>query len=150
IRREQIRAEMLARLTAEAETAHDQRLSLFRAELEAKRLRLAALEVANTEAPPSMSRRLLEWSIPVAATALVAFLGFTLFDEDQAVAQPVDPADTLERIEASSEQAPLEPAAEPEPEPEPEVVEPEVVEPEPEPEPEPVKKAKTQKKATST
>jgi hypothetical protein len=145
VRREWLREQLTARLIAEAESAHDERLVLVRAELEAKRLRLAALEASSSV--PRPSRRWLEWSIPVAATAMVAFLGFTLFDEEQAVAQPAQ----VEQIERSASEAAepvseeaLEPVVEPKAEPEPEVVE-----PAPEPKAEPSKKPATKSKKTS-
>lgn len=137
LRREQLREQLSARLIAEATSAHDERLGLIRAELEAKRLRLAALEAA-TEVPRA-SRRWLEWSVPIAASAMVAFLAFTLFDEEQAVAQPAAVAQVehvaSEVVELADEQAP-----EPEP----------VAEPEPEPEPEPVAPAPSKKKTTKS
>lgn len=144
LRRERFREQLAARLIAEAESAHDERLALIRAELEAKRLRLAALEVSEQPAP---RRRWLEWSVPVAATAMVAFLGITLFDEEQAVAQPAA-VEVVEPVKQQEEVAPApEPVAEAQPVAEPEA-KPEVVEPAPEPKPEPSKKSTT-KKSTS-
>ena len=129
LQRERFREQLAAQLIAEAESAHDERLSLIRAELEAKRLRLAAIEAASEA--PRPSRRWLEWSVPVAATAMVAFLGFTLFDEEQAVAQmaPVEQIEQRASEVVDPSEDPAEPVAEPEPEPKPEVV----VEPAPEP-----------------
>jgi cell division septation protein DedD len=148
-RRERFREQLAARLIAEAESAHDERLALIRAELEAKRLRLAALEVSS--AVPAPRRRWLEWSVPVAATAMVAFLGMTLLDEEQAVAQPaevqvvereaVEPANEPEIEDAAP--AP-EPVAESKPEPKPEEPKPE------EPKPEPSKKKSTKSKSTKS
>ncbi len=137
--REQVREQLTARLIAEAEAAHGERLELIRAELEAKRLRLAAVEAADTV--PRPGRRLLEWSVPVAAAALVGFLGFTLFD-DEAVAQ----AAPVAQVEATTA-----PTAEPAPEPEPTpIVEAEPApEPEPEPEPTPVTEPEPVKKSSS-
>lgn len=134
LQRERFREQLAARLVAEAESAHDERLSLIRAELEAKRLRLAALEVASE--PPRRGRRWLEWSVPVAATAIVAFLGFTLFDEEQAVAQTAP-------VEHSASEVAKPVIDEPEPEPEP------MSEPEPEPKPEEVEPAPQPKSESS-
>ncbi|KIG13140.1 hypothetical protein DB30_00518 [Enhygromyxa salina] len=129
-----------AKMTAQAQALHHERLARYQAELEAKRLRLATIESMPVVERPG--RRLLEWSIPAAATALVAFLGFTFIGEEDAVARAADPADLIAVTEAQASEADnvdeLAPEAAPEPEPEPE---PEV-EPEPEPEPEPVKVTK--------
>lgn len=146
-RHERLREQLTARLIAEAESAHDQRLALVRAELEAKRLRLAALEVTEPVVKPS--RRWLEWSVPVAATALVAFLGFTLFDEEQAVAHTAPVEQWMAPIEAPASETEAEPILEVE-------VEEPVSEVEAEPTAEPVapgpskKPTTTSKKPTTT
>jgi hypothetical protein len=143
IRREQLREQLTARLIAEAESAHDERLALIRAELEAKRLRLAALETGVPVQHPS--RRWLEWSVPVAACALVAFLGFALFDAEHAVAQTttIEPV-TVESTEVRPEPV-VEPTIAPVPAPVPDV------KPQPEPElaPKPIKKSHTKKTSHS-
>jgi hypothetical protein len=136
--REQLRAQ----IEVETQAAHAERLALIAAELETKRLRLAAIDSSGTV--PRPGRRLLEWSVPVAAAVLVGFLGFTLFD-DEAVAQTAPSAqlDPAPVAEPQPEPEP-EPEFEPEPVPEPE---PEPV-PEAEPEPEPVEKSTTKKSTT--
>jgi hypothetical protein len=138
IRRERHREQLTARLIAEAESAHDERLTLIRAELEAKRLRLAALETDVPVEHPS--RRWLEWSVPVAACTLVALLGFALFDAEHAVAQTT----TIEPVAVKSTEVRPEPVVEPTiaPVPVPELA------PEPEPAPQPIKKSQTKKSQT--
>ena len=79
-----LRERAAAEALAAAEVAHRERLVRYEAELDAKRLRLAALESNPVVERPS--RRVLEWSMPAAATALVAFLGFTFLGEDAAEA----------------------------------------------------------------
>jgi septum formation topological specificity factor MinE len=137
-RRERLRVARIheqarARAQAEAELAHLERLSQLRVNLEAKRLRLAALEADAEERVEPIGRRMVQWSVPVAATALVAFLGLAIFD-DEATAQTIDAVEQLDEV------VEVEVEVEVEPEPEPEVE----VEPEPEPEPEPQVEAKKQ------
>jgi hypothetical protein len=127
----------LSEMTAQAQALHHQRLACYQASLEAKRLRLAAIEAMPIVERPG--RRILEWSVPAAATALVAFLGFTFIGEEDAVARAADPIDTIARNDVQDppverdDDAELAPEVdvEPAPEPEPEVV----VEPEPKPKP---------------
>jgi hypothetical protein len=146
IQREQARLRRMrereeAALLARAESEHRERLALYQAELEAKRLHLATLEATPSTKPPA--RRVLEWSVPAAATALVAFLGFFALGEEQAVAQAADPWDTFELLNAEEPvfQAPSAatiPYAAPLPEP---------VMPEPKPEPKSGKKKSGKKKS---
>jgi hypothetical protein len=78
-------ARMRAQLAAEQTAAFDQRMAAARVELEHKRHRLAALEAL----PPVVvrpARRVLEWSVPAAATVLVAFLGMFAVGETEAEA----------------------------------------------------------------
>ncbi|PRQ00577.1 hypothetical protein [Enhygromyxa salina] len=138
----------MTEMADQIEALHRERLACYQTDLEAKRLRLAAIESMPVVERPG--RRLLEWSIPAAATALVAFLGFTLLGEEDAVARVADPVDVsaLSSSEPGAEVGIDEPepapAPEPEPEPEPEI------EPEPEPEPEakPTPKPQPKKKTT--
>ena len=138
---ERYREQLRARFEAEAKAAHSERLALMNAELETRRLRVAAIE--RSASVPRPGRRMLEWSVPVAAAVLVGFLGFTLFD-DEAVAQPA-PTVLVERpvVAPAPEPAPA-PELAPKPAPEPVVT----AEPEPEPAPAPVKKTTTKKSTT--
>ena len=125
--RRSARERAAAEALAAAELAHRERLVRIEAELEAKRLRLAALESNRPVARPG--RRVLEWSVPMAASVLVAFLGFTLLGED--AAEAAAPAALIESDAPAMEPAfgPLVPLAAvevaPAPEPAAEVSEPE-------------------------
>lgn len=74
-----------AQLAAEQAAAFQQRMAAAQLELETKRRRLAALEAMPVEAPRP-ARRVLEWSVPAAATVLVAFLGLLAVGETEAEA----------------------------------------------------------------
>jgi hypothetical protein len=135
-----------AKLETEAKLAHDERLALIRAELETKRVRLAAIETSGTV--PRPGRIVLEWSIPVAAAVLVGILGFTVSSDDAVARAPApivaDDSDT-ELVEVDAPV--IIPMVEPMPEP---VAEP-VTEPVAGPSKKPVKKPvkKPRKKSSS-
>jgi hypothetical protein len=121
---------------ARAEAEHRDRLAVYAAELEAKRLQLAALEAAPIV--ERSSRRMLEWGVPAGAIALVAFVGMLALGGDDAVAHAeLEPQSAVE-VEAEPE---VEPKIEPSPEPEPSPV---AVAPEP-PKPIPPKTPKNPK-----
>jgi hypothetical protein len=120
---------------AHAETEHRERLALYAAELEAKRVELAAIAAAPTIERPG--RRVMEWGIPAAATVLVAFFAMLAIGEDDggahasaspaAVVSPVGEVEPSTAVEVQAEpelgpSAGIEPdpfAAAPEPAPEP-------------------------------
>lgn len=147
VRREQADRRMIhdharIELAAQTQALHRERLACYQAELATKRLRLATIEAMPVVERPG--RRLLEWSVPAAATALVAFLGFTFAGEEDAVARAADPMDTQALSNVQDPPAASFDEAAPEPEPEPEL-EPE---PEPEPAPEPESTKTTKPKPT--
>jgi outer membrane biosynthesis protein TonB len=88
-----------------AEAEHLERLAAVAAELEATRQRLAQMNEAPTIEP--VGRRVFQWMIPMAATALVAFVGILAFGGESAAS----PA------RADSEIEPNVPVVEVEPEP---------------------------------
>lgn len=83
--RVEIETRVHAQLAAEQAAAFHQRMAAAQLELETKRRRLAALE-AMPVAAPRPARRMLEWSVPAAATVLVAFLGLLAVGETEAEA----------------------------------------------------------------
>lgn len=83
VRREQVEARRMrdhaaAKALADVEAKHAERLTKLHAELEARRLHLAELE-AMPEEVERPTHRMLRWSVPAAASALVAVFAFTLF-----------------------------------------------------------------------
>jgi hypothetical protein len=119
--------------SARAEAEHRDRLALYAAELEAKRLQLAALDAAPIVERPG--RRVLEWAVPAGAIALVAFFGMLAVGGEDAVAHASAKAEVQPE---SAVQVEVETEVEPEVEPSPAVApEPVAVAPEPEP-PKPV------------
>lgn len=127
-RRERLEHER-QRHAARAETEHRERLAVYAAELEAKRLQLVALDTAPIIERPG--RRVLEWAAPAAATVLVAFFAFLAVGEEEAgarasaspttlIAQPVAQLEPESAVEVDAEPKPEpEPIAMAEPEPEP-------------------------------
>ncbi|NVB38746.1 hypothetical protein G6O69_12975 [Pseudenhygromyxa sp. WMMC2535] len=73
-----------------AAAAHELEMARLATELEAKRRELSVLEALPVVDTPA--RKLLEWSMPVAAAGLLALFGATLIHEDEAVAaSSIDP-----------------------------------------------------------
>jgi hypothetical protein len=124
--RERLESER-AREAARAESEHRERLAMYAAELEAKRRELAELEVAPTIESPG--KRLLKWTVPVAATVLVAYFAMLAMGSGNDVgARAPASHDTLTVQAAEVAPEPIELAPAP-------VVEPEPVAVAPEPEP---------------
>jgi outer membrane biosynthesis protein TonB len=107
------------------ESEHQQRLAAIAADLAVTRLQLEQMN----EAPPAepMGRRVLQWMAPVAAIALVAFVGVMVFGGHDAAASPGLRAEA-EVIEAKPVEAEPEPIVAPQP-----VLVAETPEPKPEP-----------------
>ena len=93
------RARALADESARQELEHRERLARHTAELDAKRRYLAELESELQLERPG--RRLLEWSLPVAAVGMVVFMAMGVLGEDETVARVGADADAVELAVAS-------------------------------------------------